>query len=654
MTLTTPVRVGSRTAPSRVIFGPHETNLGDDRRLSGRHVDYYRRRAQGGAGLIVTETASVEPSDWPYERAPLAADCGPGWAALAKGCAPEGTVVLAGLGHTGLEGSSAYSQHVLWGPSRVADVVTREPPAEMEQEQIDAVVAGFASAARIAMSAGLAGVEVDVGTRSLLRQFLSPLTNVRADGYGLERSRLTEEVLGAVRDAAGPDAVVAMRLSADERAPWAGITPEQAETIASQLAALVDLITIVQGGPFSATSYRPDGHTPPGFNWDLCAGIRTAVAGMSPVVLQGSVVSVEQAQAALDAGVADLVEMTRAQIADPDLVVKARRGAAERIRPCLLCNQACLVRDPRNPIVTCVGEPSSGYETVEPAPSSEAAPMDRGTRVTVIGGGPAGLECARVLALQGAAVRVVEASSELGGAARDAAAMPGRERVRLLGDWLEAECRRLGVEVVTGRRWELEDVAEAEAEGWMVVLAAGSRLGTRPWPVVDALDVCREGPDRLLRGPVVVDDPVGGPVGVGIAEWLVADGRAVTLVSPDPVAGTLLAWTGDLADANARLQRAGVRRALRSRIRSVSDGRVELEGVWTGERSTLEANVVVDAGHRLPDDRLASARPDLPAAGDCVAPRTILEAVLEGRRTARELLGRQATGRTPSSDLANR
>jgi 2,4-dienoyl-CoA reductase-like NADH-dependent reductase (Old Yellow Enzyme family) len=187
VTLGAPVTIGSRSAPSRVVFGPHETNLGDERRLSERHVAYYARRAQGGAGVVVVETASVEPSDWPYERAPLAAECGPRWAAIAEACAAPGTLVLAGIGHTGLEGSSAYSQEVLWGPSRVADVVTREPPAEMEQEQIDTVVSGFTVAARVAMGAGMAGVEVDAGPRSLLRQFLSGLTNLRGDGYGSDR-----------------------------------------------------------------------------------------------------------------------------------------------------------------------------------------------------------------------------------------------------------------------------------------------------------------------------------------------------------------------------------------------------------------------------------------------------------------------------------
>ncbi len=136
-----PVGVGPCTAPSRLVFGPHETNLGRGRDLSDRHVAYYRRRAAGGAGVIVTETASVTADDWPYERAPLASECRGGWQATARACAPHGTLVLAGIGHAGGQGSSAYSQEVMWAPSPVADVVSREPPAALDEDGMAAIVA---------------------------------------------------------------------------------------------------------------------------------------------------------------------------------------------------------------------------------------------------------------------------------------------------------------------------------------------------------------------------------------------------------------------------------------------------------------------------------------------------------------------------------
>lgn len=252
---------------------------------------------------------------------------------------------------------------MLWAPSPFADAASRELPAEMEQEQIDAVVAGFAEAARRTVRAGLDGVELDAGVFALLRQFHSGLTNQRQDGYGTDRLRLTREVVAAVREVIGAGRVLALRLSCDELAPWAGVTPEQAADQVAELADVTDLLVVVRGGPFATSAYRPDAHTEPQFNLELCRAMREAAGGRVPVVLQGSVTEVPAARAALEAGAADLVEMTRAQIAEPLLVELVRAGTPERVRPCVLCNQACQVRDNRNPVVSCIGEPCSGHET---------------------------------------------------------------------------------------------------------------------------------------------------------------------------------------------------------------------------------------------------------------------------------------------------
>ena len=396
--LADPLDIAARRAGSRVMFGPHVTNLGRGRELSERHVAYYRTRAHGGAGIIVIETASVHPSDWPYERAPLASECGPGWRAIGDACRPVGSLVLAGLGHRGGQGSSAYSQSVLWAPSAVADVVNREMPMVMEDTEIDALVDGFQAAAALAAAVGLDGVEVDAGPTSLLRQFHSGLTNLRTDAYGTGRLRLTTEVLAAVRAAMGDERVLALRLSCDELAPWAGVTPEQAAAHVEVLAESADAIVVVRGGPYSRSAYRPDAHASANFNRDLCRAMRHAAGGRALIVLQGSVIDPDDAQRALDEGLADAVEMTRAQIADPRMVDRVRSGQGQRLRPCLLCNQACQVDDVRNPIVSCVGEPRSGHETEDDDPElAEHLDAD----ALVVGSGVAGLECARVLANRG-------------------------------------------------------------------------------------------------------------------------------------------------------------------------------------------------------------------------------------------------------------
>src|SRR5499427_1320495 len=297
--LTSPIDVRTRRAPSRAVFGPHETNLGRLRAISGKHAAYYARRAKGGAGLIVTETASVHPSDWPYERAPLAADCAAGWSATAAACHAHRALAVASIGHSGLQGSSAFSQQALWAPSPVPDPATRETPMVMGPAEIELLVAGFAAAARTAAAAGLDGVEINAGQNSLLRQFHSGLTNLRDDDYGADRLRLTEEVLRAVRTALGPDLVLGLRLCCDELAPWAGVTPEAAAEHAARLATLADYLVVVRGSIFSASATRPDSHAEPGFNTETCRGVRAAAGGGTAVVLQGSVIDPDQAERVL-------------------------------------------------------------------------------------------------------------------------------------------------------------------------------------------------------------------------------------------------------------------------------------------------------------------------------------------------------------------
>jgi 2,4-dienoyl-CoA reductase (NADPH2) len=256
-------------------------------------------------------------------------------------------------------------------------------------------------------------------------------------------------------------------------------------------------------------------------------------------------------------------------------------------------------------------------------------------------------------------VRLVERHDRTGGALRAAAVGPGRERLALLVDWLAHECDRLGVDIATGTGCTADDLDAARDEGAAVVLATGGRPAPWAFPsdgsvvVVDAAAALADGTDALAAGAVVVHDTVGGPIGVGVAEWLARAGRPVSFVTADQIAGTLLSLTGDLADANTRLQQAGVRRELRARVRRIEDGRVHLEDVWTGEARTLEAAVLVDCGHRLPDEDLYLERPGTLRAGDCVAPRTALDAVIEGRRRALEICGLSPAGRIPLTTGVN-
>ncbi|WP_068277904.1 mycofactocin system FadH/OYE family oxidoreductase 1 [Aldersonia kunmingensis] len=643
LSLTEPFRLAGRIAGSRVMFGPHETNLCTGRALSPESVAYYERRARGGAGIVVTEYASVHHDDWPYERAPLATECVEGWRAAATACQAHGALLLAGLTHTGSQGSTAYSRGVLLAPSRVPDPASRELPREMDDGDIAAVIAGFADAAELAVRAGADGVELDAGATGLLRQFRSGLTNRRTDAYGADRLRFTREVIAAVRARIGTDSVLALRMCCDELAPWAGITPEGGAEDAVALRDSIDLLTVVRGGPMRSSAYRPDAHVSPGFNTELCRTIRARAGGAVPVVLQGSMVDPVEAQYSIDAGVADVVEMTRAQIADPDLVRKTRAGRAPR--PCVLCNQACLVRDVRNPVVGCIGNPEARHEAdrieTEPASSVSGSAL-------VVGAGPAGLEAARVMAAKGLTVIVRERDGRLGGMTTTAAVGEGRERLARLTEWLADECHAHGVRFEIGTEVAAVDLAIASNVGTAVVVATGSRAATpgyrvdRPVRLLTAPMVLAGA--HLPDGPILLDDPIGGPIAVALAELLVARGCQVALATGDRLVGSQLAMSGDLVDANHRLIRAGVTRYLGVVIRQVgSDGAV-LEDVNTGIRRTVECATVVDCGYRLPEDELWRTHPEAARVGDCLAPRTIAEAIREGRAAALAVVA-SSTGR---------
>ncbi|MGI8492298.1 MAG: NAD(P)-binding protein, partial [Acidimicrobiales bacterium] len=502
------------------------------------------------------------------------------------------------------------------------------------------VIAGFGEAAGLASSSGCDGVEVNAGQHSLVRQFLSGLTNHRGDDWGADKLRFASEVLAAVRAAAGDAAVVGLRLSCDELAPWAGITPDAAAEIAVALCESIDYLTVVRGSIYSVSATRPDTHVEPGFNRDLCRQIRSALPAGVAVVMQGSMVDVDMAEAAIADGTADAIEMTRAQIADPDLAAKVAAGDANRVRPCILCNQTCQVRDNRNPLVSCVVEPSAGHESEDqPVPLSREL-GGASLHLLVVGAGTAGLECARVAALAGFRVTVVERRRSTGGMIRIAAGASGRYRLSLIAAWLLQECEQLGVGIELGVDAGIDRI---EAHNEPVVICTGARPGERAYPVRPGATVLN--PEEVLsnaaivpEGPVAVWDPIGGPVAVSVAETLRASGRDVTLISPDVVVGTQLSRSGDLAPANVRLQSSDVELVRRARIDEVTSGEVRVSDIFSAETRALDASALVDCGARLPEDRLwRTSGEHLPRAGDAVAPRTVYEAILEGRRAAQQL-----------------
>ena len=295
-------------------------------------------------------------------------------------------------------------------------------------------------------------------------------------------------------------------------------------------------------------------------------------------------------------------------------------------------------------------DPRSGHELDDPAEPVVGSLVNMQCTLTVVGAGVAGLETARVAAMRGFAVTVRDRSPVVGGILLHAARGAGRGRLAKAVEWLHAECVRLGVVFELDAPVDEAPLESLRASGH-VVLATGGTHGTLPFSVSASADLRRdidilalEDPISCLPpGPVVVWDPIGGPIALSIAELLASDdtrrAAGVTLVTPDLLVGEKLSLTGDLAPAQIRLHGLGVRLVKQALVRRVADGKVDVEDRFSGATDVIDATTFIACGHRLPDHTL-DADETLPQAGDRVAPRTIHEAILEGRRVAMALPAR--------------
>lgn len=650
-----PLAIRGRKLRNRIVFGAHTANMSDEGLPGPRHLGYYRERARGGAGMIVVEPIPVHATGiltrGNFRHSSDAVI--PGFRAITEACHAEGAVMVHQLYHVGQHGDADNSFQPNWSPSGLPSYLDSDGSHAMSEAEIETVIEGFAQAARRARESGFDGVEIYAAYHALLDQFWTPWSNRRDDRWGgsfENRMRLSATVLERVRAIAGQDFIVGLAINLHPEVSVSLSVEAMQEIIAWHDArGLIDYVTCGTGSYFDSTKLIPTSPFEANLGQPYARALKSVVRH-ARVQCESHIRTPANAEAILAAGDADLCSLVRAQIADPHLARKAEAGRPEEIRPCISCNQLCIARRKRDYWISCLVNPSAGreFEWGGELPAPAARPQ----RVLVVGGGPAGLEAARVAALRGHRVTLAERSPRLGGQWALAAQQPTRHQVAEHLAWFETQLGRLQVEVrlnteidaaaVAAGGWDQVVVAtgaSADRSGFQRALPAQDSLPGAELPSVTTARAVLAGESEPGRRVLVLDDVQGWP-GLGTALWLAERGHAVTLMTAAGEVMKALEATRVVKPLRRRFAAAGGREltetvleawraeegAAVARFRSLLDGRQH--------EAAFDSLVLATTGRA--DSALAKALSAAgiahSAIGDCVAPRRASLAFYEGRR----------------------
>ena len=648
--LFTPIQVGRLTLKNRIYSSGHAEAMAEDGRPTVRLTRYHEAKARGGCALtIFGGSSSVHPSSPAAAWKQIANHDDsiiPAYRAIADAVHRHDCLVFTQLTHLGRRAQSdPEAGSVLLAPSQIPERVHREIPHELEAEQIAELVRAFGEAARRCRDGGLDGIEISMAHNHLIDQFWSPLFNERSDEYGGSldnRMRFGMEVLREIRRRVGGDFILGARISGDEHTPG-GLTTRDMAAIARRLAEsrLVDFLSIIGGGAHSYTLQAaavPNMSFAPGVFVPLATLIKEAVPGM-PIFHASRIVDPRHADRIVADGQVDVVGMTRALIADPDLPRKAREGRLDDIRTCVGANEGCIDRIYQGKAVTCVQNPATGRE----AELGDVRPASTPKKVVVVGGGVAGLEAARMAALRGHRVLLLERATELGGQVLLAARAPARAEYAGIVRFLASQIRKLGVDVRVGVEATPDLVLFEHPDA--VVIATGSHPYIPPVPGSDGKHVVTDrdvlGGEAKVGANVVVIDDVHTEEALSTAELLLDQGKRVEVISPLFYVGQDIGVTS-IAPLYARLYTKGVVLTPCSELRAVEGSTVVVRNVYSDAERRIEAvdTVVLAVGSRSTDALYRALKGQVPAlyaAGDCVAPRGVHQAILDGSRAARAI-----------------
>jgi len=633
--------IGSCTLKNRIVSSGHDTVMVNHGEVTEQLIAYHRARAEGGVGLIIVQVAGVHESARYTSHILMAIDdsCIEGYAKLANVVHESGTKIFGQLFHPGREVMETQdgSSPVALAPSAVPNERFRVMPRALNAFEIDEIIEGYAQAALRLQKAGLDGAEIVASHGYLPAQFLNPFLNLREDEYGNtpeNRLRFLRRVHQAVRERVSRDFVVGLRISLNEHDPT-GLDEDIALDASTQLdqEGLVDYVSVTTGTTatlISSGHIAPEMHYANGYTAPLSARMKSAVG--VPVLVAGRINQPQEAERILTDGDADACVMTRALICDPEMPNLAAADKGDDIRACIACNQACIGHFHLGFAISCIQHPETGREIKYGQRIRTAQPR----RVTVVGGGPAGLKAASVAGERGHDVTLFEASGQLGGQILLAQMLPGREEFGGAAINLEREVVRAGVRIITNTVVDAQLLRASDAD--VVVVATGARPYRPPIEVMgqptvlDAWQVLRG--DPMPTGHVVVVDWKGDWVGIGVARALAKNGHRVTLCVNGYAAGESLQQY--VRDAQlAALQRERIDVVPLVRLFGVDDDTVYLQHVLSDEPIMIDQvfGVVLACGHEASSElltELATLDREVVGVGDCLSPRSVEEAVLEG------------------------
>jgi 2,4-dienoyl-CoA reductase-like NADH-dependent reductase (Old Yellow Enzyme family) len=650
-----PITVGNIEIRNRVVMTGHGTGMAKDYLPTDQHVAYYRERAMGGVGLIGMAFPQIHPTsqDVPGEPRAWLPEIVPGLRKISDAVHEYGARIVMQLGHGGRQGHSTFTERALWGPSNTPCPFNLEMPKEMEPEDIDEIVAGHAIGARHAKQGGMDGVEIHSGYGGyLLASFLSPFSNHRTDEYGgslQNRMRIVLRVIDAVRAEVGPDFVVGINLQGHDFSPG-GLEVADAQQIAQAITATgtIDYICVKAATYNEAHQNVPDMQHPKRIWENLAAAVKSVVD--VPVIAVGRINDPVDAADVLNLGHADMVAMTRQQIADPETVNKAKDGRLHEIRRCIGCNQGCIDRLFDITHSSCVHNPAAGYELELGSGTLMQATFRR--RVVVIGAGPAGMKAAEVAARQGHDVILIERRMKTGGQLRIAAKIRGRSEIGSVIDHLDVMIAKYDVDLRLGWAPSAAEVLALDPDH--IIVATGSAPGAdivgnlaqgiqftpgldqdHVLTVWDVLEDEKRVGDRV----VIADDGEGGWKGIGLALQLQEDGHDVHLLTPLPYVGAKLGpFSANMAIP--RIHKSGMTTHPFTTMTGVEGPVIRV--IAKGKRAALGGidTVILAGWHRPVTDlyfALKNQGVTIERVGDAIASRTMMEAVHEGERAARRI-----------------